>query len=766
LVRLTFDMFYEPGKIEPKWQKFWEDKKIFQSKDFDAKRKKFYHLVMFGYPSGDLHVGHWYNFAPADTYARFKFMQGYNVLSPMGFDAFGLPAENAAINNKLDPATWTKENIDRMRTQLRSIGPIYDWDREVLTNDPDYYKWTQWLFLQLYKKGLAYRTKALANWCPSCQTVLANEQVIAGHCERCETEVVQKEIDQWLFKITAYADRLLKDLDKIDWPERTKVAQRNWIGRSSGRLIEFKIQNSKFKIDIFTTRPDTIKGVTYMVLAPEHPLLKNQKSKIKNQKIVDDYLENSKKKTERQRQQYDKSGVPTGLYAINPVTKEEVPVWVADYVLMGYGTGSIMAVPAHDERDKEFAQANNLPLGSGELIDPKGIGSPQVNYRLRDWIVSRQRYWGVPIPIVYCDNCGIQPVPEDELPVELPKIKDYLPKGKPPLATAPDSWLHIRCVACGGKATREVETMDTFVDSSWYFLRYTDPKNDKRFADASLVKYWCPVDIYIGGAEHTVLHLLYARFITKVMKDLGQIEFDEPFLKLRHQGTILGPDRQKMSKSRGNVIDPDEIVKKFGADTVRMFLMFMGPYDQGGPWSPSGIAGIFRFLKRVAAISVNRAQVTVNREIVTLVEKTIAKVTDDLEKLHFNTAIASLMSLLNHLEKQESVPSQIYRKFLIMLAPFAPHMAEELWHKLGEKQSIFKTSWPKADVSKLKQEQVLYVVQINGKLRSKFTVPAGTKEDKVIKQARADQKIAVLLQSKQVVKTIHVPSRLVNFVIK
>jgi len=761
-------MFYEPSKIEPKWQEYWEKNGVFKPQDFELKKKKFYHLVMFAYPSGDIHMGHWYNFAPADTYARFKVMQGMNVLYPFGFDAFGLPAENAAIKNKLDPAKWTAENIARMRTQLKSMGPIYDWDREVATNDPDYYKWTQWLFLALYKKGLAYKTKALANWCPSCQTVLANEQVVAGHCERCETEVVQKEIEQWLFKITDYADRLLNDLEKLDWPERTKTSQRNWIGRSEGRLIKFQISpptgagNFKFQIEVFTTRPDTIKGVTYMVLAPENQLVNIITTK-EQKAAVDEYIEKAKKKTELERQMYDKSGVFIGAYAINPATKEEVPVWVADYVLMGYGTGAIMAVPIHDERDKEFAQANNLPLGSGELVDPKGIGTPKINYRLRDWIVSRQRYWGVPIPITYCDKCGIQPVPQDQLPVELPKIKDYLPKGKPPLATAPKEWLETICPNCGGKATREVETMDTFVDSSWYFLRYTDPKNTKRFADAKLVKYWCPVDMYIGGAEHTVLHLLYARFITKVMKDLGQIEFDEPFTKLRHQGTILGSDRQKMSKSRGNVIDPDEIVKKYGSDTVRMFLMFMGPYDQGGPWNPAGIGGIFRFLKRVSALA-ERTEKSADGQGV-LIDETLNKVTKDLEQLHFNTAIASLMSLLNHLEDSTRVSRKDYRTFIQMLAPFAPHLAEEIWEKIGEKQSIFKTPWPKADMRNVTHAQALYVVQINGKLRAKFTAATGAPEDEVIQQARANEKITQLLEGKKIVKTIYVPSRLINFVV-
>ncbi|MBI3495067.1 leucine--tRNA ligase, partial [Candidatus Berkelbacteria bacterium] len=758
--------YYEPHKIEKKWQAYWRSHKTFAPKDFDAGRKKFYHLVMFAYPSGDLHIGHWYNFAPADTYARFKFMQGFNVLSPFGFDAFGLPAENAAIKHKLDPAEWTEKNIDRMRTQIESIGPIYDWVREVLTNDPTYYKWTQWLFLQLYKKGLAYKTKALANWCPSCQTVLANEQVVAGHCERCETEVIQKEIDQWLFKITAYADKLLDGLEKLDWPKRTKVAQRNWIGRSEGKLIEFPIKNSQEKIKIFTTRPDTIKGVTYMVVAPEHSVLKNFKPQIPNIKAVEEYVEITKKKTERERQQYDKSGVDTGLMAINPLTNEEVPVWVADYVFMGYGTGAIMAVPAHDERDREFAKQNNLPIGSDELIDPKGIGVAKINYHIRDWLVSRQRYWGAPIPMLYCKDCGIQAVPENELPVELPKIKDYLPKGKPPLATASKSWLETKCPNCGGKATREVETIDTFVDSSWYFLRYTDPKNNTRFADARLLRYWCPVDIYIGGAEHTVLHLLYARFITKVLQDLGQIDFDEPFLKLRHQGTILGPDQQKMSKSRGNIIDPDEIVKKYGSDTVRMFLEFMGPYDQGGPWSPTGMAGIFRFLKRVAALIDRVDDTSVDDELAQLLEQTIDKVTKDLEALHFNTAIAALMIITNEFEKRDKIPTAFFKRYLQISAPFAPHLTEELWEKLGERESIFTQKWPVVDEHLIVKKIDTYIIQVNSKIRAKIEMPAGAAEASVIGQAQKQERVAAELEGRKILRTVHVPSRLVNFVVQ
>ncbi|MFY9484750.1 MAG: leucine--tRNA ligase [Patescibacteria group bacterium] len=810
-------MFYDPGKIEPKWQAYWDKHKVFKPVDFDTARKKLYHLVMFAYPSGDLHMGHWYNFAPADTYARFKVMQGMNVLSPFGFDAFGLPAENAAILNKLDPAIWTKDNIARMRRQLKSMGPIYDWDREVATNDPGYYKWTQWLFLQLYKKGLAYKTKALANWCPSCQTVLANEQVVAGHCERCETEVVQKEIEQWLFKITEYADRLLKDLDNLDWPERTKTAQRNWIGKSEGLLFSAPVKDTEIVIETFSAHFQACYADTFVVIAPDHPLLAQLVAGVPNKKEVLDFAQNllQQRKAAGFVEEKEVSGIFTGRYIVDPLGNGELPIWVASYAIKEYGTG-IVKCSAHDERDFRFAKKYSIPLKvvlvpedqalrtkvenfeicytdmkNGILTEPKELAGQKAGnatqavihhleergwakrttkYRLRDWLVSRQRYWGPPIPILYCNKCGIQAVPENELPVELPKIKDYLPKGKSPLATAPKAWLETTCPNCNGSATREVETMDTFVDSSWYFLRYADSKNTKRFADAKLIKYWCPVDIYIGGAEHTVLHLLYARFITKVMKDLRYIEFDEPFTKLRHQGIILGPDHQKMSKSRGNVIDPDEIVKKYGSDTVRMFLMFMGPYDQGGPWSPAGIGGIFRFLKRVASLSDNtiawQATHMTSHMSSHMTEQTLDKVTQDLEQLHFNTAIAALMTLLNHFEKYQPVPTATYQKFLLILAPFAPHLAEELWNKLGEKQSIFKTLWPKADISQLKSEQVLYIVQINGKVRAKITLATGTPESEVIKQAWTNEKITPLIQGKKILKTIHVPSRLINFVVE
>lgn len=728
--------------------------KQYRARDFDKKRKKFYHLVMFPYPSGDLHIGHWYNFAPADIYARKKLMEGYNVLSPIGFDAFGLPAENAAIKHGIDPETWTYQNIKRMRDQLKSIGAMYDWSREVITADPSYYKWTQWLFLQLYKNGLAYRAKIKANWCPSCQTVLANEQVVNGECERCGNQVAQKLIDQWLFKITDYADRLLEDLDNLDWPEKTKAMQRNWIGRSPGRMIKFPIKGSSLSLEVFTTRPDTIKGVTYMVVAPEHPFISKLKTQISNVKVVEDYIKKSMHKTERERLKYDKSGVDLGLKAINPITGEKLPIWLADYVLMGYGTGAIMAVPAHDKRDRQFAEANNLPIGSRELTDHKDVGQEMVAYRLRDWLISRQRYWGVPVPVVYCDNCGIQPVDEKDLPVKLPKIKDYLPKGKPPLAMA-KQWVKTTCPNCQGPADREVETMDTFVDSSWYFLRYADSKNSKVFANAENLKYWLPVDIYIGGAEHSVLHLLYARFFTKALYDLKLLNFDEPFPKLRHQGVILGTDRQKMSKSRGNVIDPDVLVAKYGADAVRLFLCFMGPYEQGGSWSDEGLQGVARFLNRVGRARVISKS---NVEVTQLLHKTIKKVSNDIESLSFNTAVSTLMIFQNIIDKQ-GISEEDFTAYLKILAPFAPFFTQDLWLKLGKKRSIFDQDWPVYNEKLAVENRAKIAVQIDGKTKKIIDAPIDARRFQVEHQARQ------MINPIKAKKIIYIAGKIINFVV-
>ncbi len=624
------------------------------------KRKtKFYNLVMLPYSSGNLHIGHWYNFAPADIYSRFQKMKGKDVFVPMGFDSFGLPAENAAIKNNVDPKKWTEDNIAHMKEQLKAMNTIYDFSGEVITSRPDYYKWTQWLFLQFFKNGLAYRADTLANWCPSCQTVLANEQVISGKCERCDSEVVQKKIKQWMFRITKYADELISGLDKIDWPERTKISQRNWIGKSEGATIKFKVSSSppkvdpplaeKFKIEVFTTRADTLFGATYMVLAPEHELVQQLKDKITNWDEVEKYIIAAQKKTEIQRTDLakEKTGIELkGVKAINPINDQEVFIFIADYVLLGYGTGAIMAVPGHDERDWQFAKKFGLPItevirgpekidvqkqvyvGEGQMVNSgqfdgldwqeggkkvteklktKNLGDFAVNYKMRDWIISRQRYWGAPIPIIYCDNCG--EVPDENLPVELPENVDFKPTGESPLASL-KKFVEVKCPLCGGQAKRETDTLDTFVCSAWYFYRYVDPKNDKEFTSARKIKELLPIDMYIGGAEHTVMHLLYARFFCKAMIDLDLLPKEtfkerEPFLKLRHQGIILGPDRQKMSKSRGNVVDPDEFVKKYGADVVKMYLCFMGPYNQGGPWDPKGIVGIKRFLEKVDSLASN-----------------------------------------------------------------------------------------------------------------------------------------------------------------
>ncbi|MEK7198270.1 MAG: leucine--tRNA ligase, partial [Patescibacteria group bacterium] len=671
---------YNASKIEQKWQKIWEKNKLYKTKDKVAGKKNFYHLVMFPYPSGDLHAGHWFNFAPPDVYARFKKMRGLNVLSPMGFDAFGLPAENAAIKNKIHPRVWTYQNIAKMRRQLKSMGNIYDFSREVITADPNYYKWTQWCFLKMFENGLAYKKKILANWCPKDQVVLANEQVIDGKCWRHpDTLVIQKEIDQWMFKITDYAEDLLNGLEKLDWPERTKLMQKNWIGKSKGTIVQFKILNTKYQIPVFTTRPDTLFGATYLVLSPEYPLIESITTK-EQKENVRHYITNSHLKTELERTSLgkEKTGVFTGSFAINPVNDEKIPVWISDYVLMNYGTGAIMAVPAHDERDFEFAKKFNLPIrividpgrswsedkpyteggllvNSGEFtglrdsearkkitkwLESKGLGDFRIQYKMRDWIISRQRYWGTPIPIIYCEKCGQVPVPENKLPVKLPPLKNFKPVaglpaqagGKSPLARV-KGFVNTKCPKCKSKATRETDTMDTFVDSSWYFLRYVDPKNSKQFTSKEKLKSWLPVDMYVGGAEHSVLHLLYSRFFVKALKNLGYLNFDEPFSALRHQGIILGSDGQKMSKSRENVVDPDELVKVYGADAVRIYLCFMGEYSQGGPWNPKGILGVKRFLDRIWSYYNKNDKTWAgkhNADFQRLLHQTIKKVGEDI----------------------------------------------------------------------------------------------------------------------------------------
>lgn len=790
---------YNTGKIEKKWQKIWEKSGIYKVKDKVKDKKNFYHLVMFPYPSGDLHMGHWYNYAPADVYARLKKMQGFNILSPIGFDAFGLPAENAAIKNKIHPRTWTYKNISVMKKQLKSMGAIYDWSREVITADPDYYKWTQWMFLKIYEAGLAYKKKTLANWCPKDQAVLANEQVIDGRCWRHpDTLVIQKKVDQWMFKITDYAEDLIKSLEKLDWPERTKLMQKNWIGKSEGAVVKFQISNSKFQekrfIEVFTTRPDTLFGATYVVLSPDHPLVEEITTKEQKEKVRH-YVANAHLKTELERTslEKEKTGVFTGSYATNLVNGEKVPIWISDYVLMTYGTGAIMAVPAHDERDFEFAKKFNLPIikviegglliNSGKFtglesadarkritkwLKSRGLGDFSTQYKIRDWIISRQRYWGAPIPIVYCKKCGIVPVPDKNLPVKLPPLKNFKPAagGKSPLARV-KSFINTRCPKCKGKATRETDTMDTFIDSSWYFLRYADPKNKKQFANRQKLNSWLPVNMYIGGVEHAVLHLLYSRFFVKVLKDLGYLEFDEPFTALRHQGIILGEDGQKMSKSRGNVVDPDGLVKKYGADTVRMCLCFMGEYSQGGPWSPTGILGIKRFLDGIYtkfSIFNFKFSNTKDQELQKLLHQTIKKVGEDIENFRFNTAISALMILWNKLKNQNFEKDNV-ETFLKLLSPFAPHFAEELWSKLGNKKSIHLEPWPKYEEQLLEAGEYELIIQVNGKMRDKVKVSKKLEQPEIEKLVLSREIVKKYIGTNAIKKVIFVPNRLINIVI-
>ncbi len=844
---------YQPGEIEAKWQARWAEEDYGVARDDDP-RPKFYNLVMLPYPSGDLHIGHWYNYTGADIFGRFTRMRGYNVMQPIGFDAFGLPAENAAIKRNIQPRTWTLDNIENMRRQLRKMGAGWDWSREIVSCLPDYYLWTQWLFLQFYKHDLAYRTKAPANWCPSCNTTLANEQVVGGACERCHTPVERREIDQWLMRITKYADELLR-FDGLDWPEKTRVMQTNWIGKSEGAEVRFVAHipgkrrknpatgkfviepEERVEIPVFTTRPDTIYGVTFFVLAPEHPLVERLTTP-KQRKAVQAYIEQARHETEIDRLSTDaarpKTGVALGTFVTNPVSGEQVPIWIADYVLMGYGTGAVMGVPAHDQRDFEFARMFNLPIkqvirdGDEPLTDPetwehaltahgamvnsgqfdgappdqaiskviewmerKKVGRAATTYRLRDWLVSRQRYWGAPIPIVYCPEHGAVPVPEDQLPVRLPDEANFKPTGESPLRYDP-SFLHTTCPICGEPATRETDTLDTFICSSWYFLRYADAHNDNAAWAPDKVAKWLPVDRYIGGAEHAVMHLLYARFFVKALRDMGWLNFDEPFIKLYHQGTVLGPDGVKMSKSRGNVIAPDAVVERYGADAVRAFLMFMGPFDQGGPWNNQGIEGVRRYLNRVWALVtetldesgsdhhvVNGASqdgatpTAAERGIERLRHRMIARVTDDYAEMRFNTALAGLMEFVNGLNKaREESPAitqtptfrAAIETLLTLLAPMTPHIAEELWHMLGHTESVHDQSWPAYDPALTVAETITLIVQVNGKLRDKLEAAPDIAEDEVRALALASPKAQAALDGRPAKKVIYVPGRLVNIV--
>ena len=812
---------YNSQEIEKRWQQRWTADHIYEVEE-DSRRPKFYALTMFPYTSGDLHIGHWYAMAPSDVYARFKRMQGYNVLHPMGFDAFGLPAENAAINHGIHPYDWTMQNIENMRRQLKSMGAIYDWNRELVTCLPDYYKWTQWFFLKFYHAGLAYRAEAPVNWCPKCQTVLANEQVVGeGFCERCGTPVTKRELQQWFFRITKYAEELL-DHSHMDWPERVKTMQKNWVGKSEGAEISFWLEHEvveQKRIQVFTTRPDTIFGVTFFLLAPEHPLV-SQLTIPERKGEVEEYITWCRRQTEYDRVALgrEKTGVFLGSYVVNPLSGERVPIWIADYALPTYGTGAVMAVPAHDERDLEFARKFKLPVrvviappdwsgeeltepytesgtmvNSGEfsglpseqgyeaicaLLEEKRWGKRTVIYRLRDWLISRQRYWGAPIPIIYCDKCGTVPVPEEDLPVLLPPDAEFKPTGESPLKYC-QSFVNTTCPKCSGPARRETDTMDTFMCSSWYFLRYTSRETGDVPFDAAKVKFWLPVDLYTGGAEHAVMHLFYARFFIKALRDMGLVNFDEPFTRLFNQGTIIYRG-DKMSKSRGNVIAPDEYVAELGADAVRGYLMFIGPWELGGEWNDSGIVGISRWLNRVWNLVttdyIPTCRDVVNpeeeKEFLHITHKTIKKVTADLEKFHFNTMLASLMEFTNYLSKAKesgTVSDYLWREainyFLFLFAPTAPHLTEELWTRSGRPYSIHNQAWPEYDDELAQEEAITLVIQVNGKLRDKMLVPASISGAEAKELALGRERVKAYIDGKKLTRIIYVPRRVVNIVI-
>ncbi|MEA1959021.1 MAG: leucine--tRNA ligase [Chloroflexota bacterium] len=802
---------YNPQEIEPKWQARWAETHLYEVEE-DAPRPKWYALTMFPYTSGDLHVGHWYAMAPSDVHARFKRMKGYNVLHPIGFDAFGLPAENAAIKRGIHPYKWTMDNVERMREQLKRMGSMYDWRREVITCLPEYYRWTQWFFLKLYEGGLAYRDKAPVNWCPKCQTVLANEQVVGeGICERCDTPVIRKDLEQWFFRITRYVDELL-DFGGTEWPERIKAMQANWIGKSRGVEISFGLENGG-GFSVFTTRIDTIYGVTFVVLAPEHPLVAELTTPDRREE-VERYIESTRRQSEIERTstEREKTGVFIGEYAINKLNGERVPVFIADYVLMSYGTGAVMAVPAHDQRDFAFAGKFDLPIrvviappdwNGGELteahteagtmvnsahfggmpsdkaiesiadyVEEKGYGERKITYRIRDWLISRQRYWGAPIPMIYCDKCGVVPVPEGDLPVLLPEDAEFKPTGESPLKYC-ESFVNTTCPQCNSPARRETDTMDTFMCSSWYFLRYTSPGCFTCSADPAKMGYWMPVDQYTGGAEHAVMHLLYSRFFVKAICDLGIVDFDEPFTRLFNQGIVISGG-QKMSKSRGNVIAPDDYVSTLGADSVRTYLMFIGPWDQGGEWDDRGIKGIARWLNRVWAVVIGSYEPAEEdeaqtRELRHITHKTIKKVHDDLERFHYNTMIAALMELTNHLGKvrEERAASELaYNEateaLMLLLAPTAPHLAEEMWERTGRPYSIHNMSFPEWHENLVAVEEFTLVIQVNGKVRDKVTAPVTISEDEAKEMALRREKITSYIEGAKSIKVIYVPQKLVN----
>jgi len=767
---------YNFGKIEEKWQKIWREKKVYEP-DLKKAEKPFYNLMMFPYPSAEgLHVGNMYAFVGSDIYGRFKRMQGYDVFEPIGLDGFGIHSENYALKIGAHPMEQAKISKKRFYKQLEAIGNGFAWDEKLETYDSEYYKWTQWIFVQMFKQGLAYRKKASVNWCPSCKTVLADEQVISDKCERCSAEVIKKELEQWFFKITEYAEKLLKNLNMLDWSERVKIAQRNWIGKSEGALIKFPISlprrqagNSQFSIEVFTTRPDTIFGATYLVLAPEHPFVENSKSEIKNWLEAQKYIIQTKNKSETERvsEGKEKIGVELkGVKAINPATKEEIPIWVADYVLGSYGTGAIMAVPAHDERDREFAKKFRLPISNAPLIDmddaiKKTDGRKTVQYHLRDWLVSRQRYWGAPIPMIYCEKCDWQPVAEKDLPVKLPLVKNFRPTGtgKSPLASV-KSFYETKCPKCGGKARRETDVSDTFLDSAWYYLRYPSAKEKKAPWNKEITKKWLPVDMYIGGAEHSVLHLLYVRFLAMALEEADLLNFDEPFKKFRAHGLLI-KEGVKMSKSKGNVINPDFYIKEFGADALRMYLMFLAPFEQGGDFRDAGILGTSRFLERMWQLGISEQ---IPKEFNKLLHQTIKKVTEDIENLHYNTAVSALMILLNKLEETGAVKEQ-YEIFLKLLAPFAPHLTEELWYILGHKNSIHKEKWPEHDDKLIKETTFELVIQINGKHRGSVLTAKGITQKSAEDLAKQNVNVNKFLQNQKIKKVVFIPNRLINFVL-
>ncbi len=803
-------MNYQFSNIEKKWQQIWEDEGTFAVSN-DHSKPKCYLLVEFPYPSGQgLHVGHPRSYTALDILARKRRLDGQNVLYPMGWDAFGLPTENFAIKNKVHPKKITADNIANFKRQLKSLGFSFDWSREINTTDPEYYKWTQWIFLRLFERGLAYKQEMPVNWCPSCKAGLANEEVIAGKCERCQSEVVQKNKSQWMLKITAYAQRLIDDLDDLQYIEKVKLQQKNWIGRSEGAEVDFTIAGTEHVVRVYTTRPDTLFGATYMVLSPEHALLGQLSDKLLNIDEINAYKEAAAKKSEFERTELvkDKTGVELkGIKAINPVNNDEISIWISDYVLTTYGTGAIMAVPAHDERDYEFAKKFSLPIrevvsggddlangaytdvSSGEMInsgflngmqvkeainaitsflEEKGIGTRKVNYKLRDWVFSRQRYWGEPIPLVHCPCCGYVPIPESQLPLILPEVENYEPSdtGESPLSKI-ESWVSTTCPTCGGSARRETDTMPQWAGSSWYFLRYTDPHNGDALASKENLDYWMPVNWYNGGMEHTTLHLLYSRFWHKFLFDIGVVPTSEPYSKRTSHGMILGENNEKMSKSRGNVVNPDDIVKSFGADAFRTYEMFIGAFDQATPWSMQGVKGCYRFLERVWNLQeMVRGGDGYSMELESEMHKTVKKVGEDIERMKFNTAIAALMSLINEFYKKGSITKGELKTFLVLLNPTAPHMTEEMWQLSGFQGQIANTSWPEYDIEKTVDAQVEIVLQVGGKIRGKAMVNAGLDAQQLQEHLQNEGVLEALLAGKQLVKIIAVPGKLINLVVK